>query len=188
MSFFSLNKAILLEDSALVVLNKPAGVLTIPDRYHTELPNLKGFLERKFGKIFPIHRLDKETSGVILFAKDPDTHKFLNTQFQNRSVSKKYLALVDGIMEPEQGVIDRPIAPSKRPGLMTVHPKGKPAHTEYRVLEKFGRFSLVELEIKTGRTHQIRVHLQAKGYPLAVDSVYGKRDAIFCKRYQANPI
>lgn len=167
---------ILHEDEDLVIVNKPAKYLSIPDRFDETKPNVLGFLNNKYGKVFTIHRLDKETSGILCFAKNEEAHKVVSKQFQERTVQKIYYALVDGILIPEKGKIDQGIAPHPaRPGKMMVSNKGKKSVTIYKVIEQFRNFALVEANIKTGRTHQIRVHFEAIGFPLAIDALYGTR-------------
>ncbi len=171
---------ILYIDEDVVVVDKPANVLSIPDRYDATKPNLKNLLAAKFGRVFVVHRLDRETSGVICFARNESAHQHLSQQFEARSVEKHYLGIVEGLPFEKEGVIEMPIA--KHPsiqGKMQVNRKGKPATTKYRIIESFDRFALLDLVIETGRTHQIRVHLEAFGYPLVVDALYGKRDAFF---------
>jgi len=168
--------AILYEDEDLVIVNKPAKYLSIPDRFDETKPNVLGFLNHKYGKVFTVHRLDKETSGILCFAKNEVAHKLLSKQFQERTVQKIYYALVDGILTPTEGKIDQGIAPHPaRPGKMMVSNKGKKSLTTYKVIEQFKSFTLVEANIKTGRTHQIRVHFEAIGFPLALDVLYGTR-------------
>lgn len=170
---------ILFEDEALIVVEKPPGVLSIPDRFDAHKENLLGMLQERLEQIFVVHRLDRETSGLICFAKTEEAHRHLSMQFAEREVDKYYLALVDGRPVPPSGSIDKPIAP--HPGIagkMMVHAQGKPALTLYQVLDTYRSFSLVEANIKTGRTHQIRVHMSSIGHPLAVDPMYGKRDAL----------
>ncbi len=171
---------LLYDDADLLVVEKPAGVLTIPDRFDSSKPNLLNMLQEAFGEIWVVHRLDKETSGLVCFAKNEEAHRHLNLQFGDRTVDKIYLALVDGRPTPPSGSIEQPIAP--HPGIagkMTIHKHGKYALTLYRVVDTFRNFSLVEANIKTGRTHQIRVHLSSIGHPLAVDPLYGKRQALY---------
>ena len=124
-----------------------------------------------------VHRLDKDTSGLILVAKNDGSLRKLQNQFKNRLVSKIYLALVEGRLIPEQGRIDAPIGRDQRARKrMAVSPRrGRLAQTDYRVLEYLGEFSLVEVRPLTGRTHQIRVHFAAAGHPIAGDPVYGPR-------------
>jgi 23S rRNA pseudouridine955/2504/2580 synthase/23S rRNA pseudouridine1911/1915/1917 synthase len=170
---------ILYEDDAIIAVNKPAGMLAIPDRFHPEKPNLQAILTQLYGKIFTIHRLDKETSGIILFAKDKEAHALLNEQFSERQVSKYYLALVTGSHLPQSGNIIGDLAPDKNnPGRMKVTKKGKRSVTEFQVLEQFKMASLVEIKILTGRQHQIRVHFYSKGWPLLIDKVYGGRESL----------
>lgn len=164
---------IIVENDHFIVLNKPAGLLSIPDREGKEL-SLKNILQGKYGQIFTVHRLDRGTSGIIVFAKDEDTHKFLSVAFEERTVAKYYLGIVNGTLPEKQKTIDMPIMehPGKR-GLMIVHKKGKPSVTDYEVIEEFGKFSLVQFRIHTGRTHQIRVHMQYTGNPIVCDELYG---------------
>ncbi|GJM31952.1 MAG: RNA pseudouridine synthase [Saprospiraceae bacterium] len=171
---------VLYEDETFIVINKPAGLLSIPDRYVPEKANLYHLLLATNEDIRIVHRLDRETSGIICFAKTEDAHKHLCKQFEERNIQKYYLALVDGHPNPEEGSIDRPIAkhPSKS-GKMMVSNRGKEALTTYKILDKFQHFSLVDISIHTGRTHQIRVHFQGIGHSLAVDPLYGKREAFF---------
>ncbi len=169
------------EDEDFIILNKPAGVLTIPDRFARGIPNLYDILKEKYGEIFVVHRLDKETSGVICFAKNEEAHSDLSEKFEEHEVKKIYLALITGHLRNKQGRIDIPLSENpKLPGTMKVdYENGKRSITEYRVLEEFENFSLLEVRPLTGRMHQIRVHFKAIGHPLAIDSVYGNRQEIF---------
>ena len=167
---------ILHEDDDLIIVNKPADYLSIPDRHDETKPNILSFLNNKYGKVFTVHRLDKATSGIMCFAKNDIAHRHLSQQFQERTVEKIYYALVDGILTATEGEINQGIAPHPaRPGKMMVSNKGKKSLTYYKVVEQFQSFALVEANIKTGRTHQIRVHFEAIGYPLAIDELYGNR-------------
>lgn len=165
------------EDDELVVVEKPAGVLSIPDRYDPNTPNLQNMLRKQFGQIFTVHRLDRDTSGLILFAKNEEAHQSLSIAFEGREVQKTYLALVSGTL-PEEGTIDEPIAHSlHKPGYMTVAKKGKPSVSHFKRVQDFGLFSLAEVIIETGRTHQVRVHMSYIGHPLFIDEMYGGRAA-----------
>jgi len=176
---------ILFEDEAILVINKAAMMLSIPDRHRPELPNIYNLLQAKYGEIFIVHRIDKETSGLLIFAKTAAAHKSLSEQFEGRSTTKKYLALVKGCPFEEQGRINAPIVPHPTQlGLMTVANKGKESITDYTVIEKFKNYSLLECTILTGRTHQIRVHLKHIGHPLVVDSNYGGQEALFLSEFK----
>lgn len=171
---------ILYEDNHLVVLNKPANVLSVPDRYNPDIPNLTRMLGQHFGDpIMAVHRLDKPTSGAIVYARTAAAHKELNRQFQDREVDKVYHAIVEG--QPPLGEeieVDEPIANNPgQTGKMMVSNRGKYALSIFKTMETFGhQFSLVGAQIFTGRTHQIRVHLAYAGFPLMVDPFYGKRE------------
>jgi len=171
---------IIYEDEAIVFVGKPSRFLSIPDRYGAEIPNLFHFLEKEYGKIFVVHRLDKETSGGLIFAKTEEAHKHLSLQFENRTVQKIYTAIVDGHLHESEGSINKSIAPSPtQQKRMVISIKGKSSLTHYKVVEQFKHFAHLAVEIKTGRTHQIRVHMESIGYPLLVDSIYGKRNEFF---------
>lgn len=169
---------IITDNAFFVAVNKPAGLLSIPDRAGDEI-SLKQLLKERYGNIYTIHRLDKGTSGVIVFAKDEKTHKELSQQFEGREVEKYYQGLVTGKPMNESGTVDIPIAehPGKQTKMMT-HVKGKPSVTDYRVLETFRAYSWMQFRIHTGRTHQIRVHMQHIGHPIACDDLYGKGEPI----------
>mgnify|MGYP001382713447 CR=1 FL=1 len=173
------NIEILFEDESIVAVHKPAGILSIPDRFNPALPNLLHLLLRKYNEIIPVHRLDKYTSGVNIFAKTADAHKNLSLQFETGSIGKFYYAIVDRVPDPKEGEINAAIGESQsKRGKMVVLKKGKPCLTRYRVIESYRNFSWLELQLFTGRTHQIRVHLQYIGHPLVVDSLYGKRESL----------
>lgn len=164
---------IVFENNVFVAINKPAGLLSIPDREQTQT-SLKDILIEKYGKIFTVHRLDRDTSGVIVFAKDEATHKYLSQLFESRAVEKYYQAIVLGVPTEKKGTIEAPIAEhSIDKGKMIIHQRGKPSVTDYEVLEEFKFYSLVQFQIHTGRTHQIRIHSQNIGHPVACDDLYG---------------
>lgn len=161
------------EDASLIVLDKPAPFLVIPDRYDTTIPNIYRILERELGEIYVVHRIDKETSGLVVFAKSADIHGQLSRQFEERTVEKTYEAIVRGRPARPEAVVNLPIREKVR-GVMSVDPKkGKPSMTRYRVLRGFNGFAHLEVRPETGRTHQIRVHLKAAGLPILCDPVYG---------------
>ncbi len=165
--------SIIFENDAFVAVNKPAGMLTIPDREQSE-KSLKEFLTDKYGSIFTVHRLDKDTSGIVIFAKNEHAHKFYSRLFEERKIEKYYLGIVLGRPAEKSGLINAPI--SEHPvnkGMMTVHRNGKESSTEYEVIESHNSYSLLSFQLHTGRTHQIRVHAKSIGHPLACDNLYG---------------
>ncbi|MFT4153045.1 RluA family pseudouridine synthase [Parafilimonas sp.] len=167
------------ENGMLIAVNKPAGLLSIPGREGKEV-SLKQMLADKYGEIFTVHRLDKNTSGVIVFAKNEAAHKALSGLFESRATEKIYYGLVHGSLSPQSGKIEEPIMqhPSGN-GKMVLHIKGKPAFTEYETLEDFKRFSWVKFNILTGRTHQIRLHSRFIGHSIVCDDLYGDGSPVF---------
>jgi 23S rRNA pseudouridine1911/1915/1917 synthase len=178
---------ILFEDKSLLVLNKPAGLVVHPAAGHEEHTLVNALLHHCGGSLSGIggvarpgivHRLDKETSGCLVVAKNDETHLALSKQFSERQVEKIYNAIVCGEMARESGEIRAAIArhPSHRKRMAARDDdSGRAAHTKWRVLEKLSGATLVESRILTGRTHQIRVHFQFIGYPVAGDKTYGPR-------------
>ncbi len=164
---------VIFENDDFVAINKPAGLLTIPDRTQSER-SLKDILLEKYGSIYTVHRLDKDTSGLVLFAKNETAHKFFSGLFEERKIEKYYLGIVHGCPANTSGIIDAPIAEhTVHKGLMTVHKNGKPSSTGYEVMDASRHYSLVSFQLHTGRTHQIRVHAKNIGHPLACDELYG---------------
>jgi 23S rRNA pseudouridine955/2504/2580 synthase/23S rRNA pseudouridine1911/1915/1917 synthase len=173
------NDWIVFENEDFVVLNKPSELLSIPDREGKEI-SLKKLLQEKYGQIFTVHRLDKDTSGIIVFAKNEAAHKHLSKQFEERETEKIYVGLVIGSLVNKKGTIDSPIMehPTKK-GLMVINRKGKEALTDYEVLKDFGIYSWLQFQIHTGRTHQIRVHAKEFGHPIVCDELYGDGKPVF---------
>jgi 23S rRNA pseudouridine955/2504/2580 synthase/23S rRNA pseudouridine1911/1915/1917 synthase len=172
---------ILAETPNWVAVVKPAGLATIPGRAETDSVLERLAAQRGLphsGTDDPrrrvVHRLDKDTSGVLLFAKNVDTQRHFSHQFQNNTVQKEYVALVVGRPQQTEGDIDAPIArhPTDPTRMTVVKRGGRPARTLWKVEETFRGFSLLRLFPKTGKTHQIRVHLQHIGLPLAIDPLY----------------
>ena len=161
------------ETNDWVALNKPSGLLSIPDREGKDV-SVKKLLIEKYGNIFTVHRLDKDTSGLIVFAKNQEAHKHLSQQFEKRETIKIYQGIVIGSLQNKKGTINAPIMehPVKK-GTMVINRKGKEAITDYEVIESFGIYSLVQFRIYTGRTHQIRIHMKDLGNPIACDELYG---------------
>ena len=161
---------VIYEDEHVVVVNKPAGLLSEAKGEYCPERTLADF-----GMV--AHRLDRDTSGVMVLAKDEDTLHFLKRQFQRRTVHKTYYAVVEGRPKLEQAKIDLPLLRDmKRPTTFRVDPNGKESETFYRLLKTNGDYSLVELKPITGRTHQLRVHMQYLGHPIVGDRVYGRGD------------
>jgi 23S rRNA pseudouridine1911/1915/1917 synthase len=177
---------IIFENDDFVAINKAAGVLSIPDREGKD-PSLKSWLKEKYGSIFTVHRLDRDTSGIIVFAKTEQAHKYLSKIFEERSVEKIYAGLVQGSLAEPKGSIDEPIMehPVKL-GTMVINKKGKASLTDYEVQEELGLYSLVQFRIHTGRTHQIRVHMQSLGHPIVCDEVYGDGRPVFISSLKRN--
>jgi 23S rRNA pseudouridine1911/1915/1917 synthase len=177
---------IIFENENFVAVNKPSGMLAIPDREQSE-KSLKEFLQEKYGNIYVVHRLDKDTSGLIVYAKNEITHKYLCKIFEERLVRKFYVGLVLGSPNPYEDIIELPIAEhGTNKGLMVVHRNGKESKTGYKVLEASPQISLVSFELFTGRTHQIRVHAKEIGHPLICDTLYGDGKAIYLSAFIKN--
>lgn len=165
---------IIWEHPDVVAVNKPSGWLSVPDRFDSQLPNLYAWLKEQYGEIFIVHRLDKDTSGLILFARHPAAHRWLCEQFFQHQVNKIYLGIVEGRVDFEEKTVSLPIAPdTKNPGKMRVHASGREASTRFQLVEAYTRHSLLRVMPTTGRTHQIRIHLQHMGFPLVADPLYG---------------
>jgi tRNA pseudouridine32 synthase / 23S rRNA pseudouridine746 synthase len=166
---------ILFESEDLLAVNKPEGLASIPER-RSGAECLLRLLEAHFGqKLWVVHRLDKEVSGVIIFARNADAHAWMNEQFSTRKVRKAYRAIIYGVVQDTSGVIDRPVRQfgSGRMGIDERH--GKPCMTEYTVLDRLPEYSIVEARPITGRRHQIRVHFYSMGHPIVGDVRYGNR-------------
>jgi len=163
-------------DKSLVVVNKPPGLLSIPDGHDPGIPYLKKILEPEFGNLWIVHRLDKETSGVIILARDKNSHSHLNYQFSDRTIEKIYHAIVTGLPAWETVSINSPLRVNvgRRKRTIVDPIGGRNAITDFRVLEKFDNHALVEALPKTGRTHQIRTHLFSIGHSILADRLYGE--------------
>ena len=173
---------IVFEDEDLIVLNKAPGVLVHPGHghFHDTLGNYLMWHYRQTGDesgFHPVHRLDRGTSGLVVAAKHAHAQEKLKNQLHTNAFRRVYLAVCDGAPPDPAGVIDAPIGPADgSPAARQVRPDGKPARTRYRVLRHWGPRTLVELELDTGRTHQIRVHMAHIGCPLTGDFLYGRPD------------
>ncbi len=171
---------IIYEDDSVIVIDKPAGIISHARGRYWDEPSVASFIRSKvkFNDVNEragiVHRLDRATSGVMICAKNTDSLKYLQRQFGNRKVSKKYIALVSGKVEPSDAIIDLPIGrnPSK-PQTMIVTENGKSAQTEYHSIAHSDSYTMLELSPKTGRTHQLRVHLNYINKPILGDILYG---------------
>jgi RluA family pseudouridine synthase len=169
---------VIYEDRYLLVLEKPAGLPVLPDGWEPEAPYLVKSLEESFGKVWIVHRLDKVTSGVMVFGRDAETHRALNTQFETHGAQKIYHALIEGSPKWDEKVVKYPVRANVGHKHRTVvdDKHGKPSETRFRVIKRYPESALVEAQPMTGRTHQIRVHAYALGHPLVEDVLYGARD------------
>ncbi len=167
------------QDADIIVVSKPAGLLSVPGRPETH----KDCLESRVCKDFPtariVHRLDMDTSGIMVMAMHADSHRHLSMQFEKRKVEKSYIAILWGSPESDSGRIDLPIRCDweRRPRQIVDFEQGKPSQTDWAVIERFGNTTRVALKPLTGRTHQLRVHMQEMGYPILGDDFYAHQDA-----------
>lgn len=175
---------IIYEDDDCIVINKPAGILTHSKGVFNPEATVASFIKNKIS--FPdelnrdgiVHRLDRGTSGVIICAKNPEVASWLQKQFAQRKVKKTYIAIVQGHMKPSEAIIDMPIERNpQKPQTFRVGINGKAAKTHYKTLQKSEDYSLIELKPETGRTHQLRVHLEHRGNPILGDVFYGGKEA-----------
>ncbi|GAB5465055.1 MAG: RluA family pseudouridine synthase [Candidatus Kapaibacteriales bacterium] len=167
-----------------LVVNKMAGVLSVPGRYDDPDDNLTAFLNSEYGKVYVVHRLDRDTSGIMLYALTPETHREFSMMFEHQNIQKIYDAVLEG--EPVQDYdIDIPITsdPSKKGKSMPAG-DGKPSLTKMKVEERYGRASLVKCDLVTGRHHQLRVHVSTIGNPLLIDPLYGEREEFFLSEFK----
>ncbi len=162
-------------DDAILVLNKPAGLPVLPDGWEPDAPYLVKLLEAEFGKIWIVHRLDKVTSGVLVFARTADAHRLLSLQFEKHQAMKTYHALAEGDPPWDETTAKQPLRGNvgHRHRTIVDRRKGKPSRTTFRIIQRFHGHILFEAQPVTGRTHQVRAHAAAIGYPLLGDVLYG---------------
>ena len=165
-------------DENILVINKPARLPVLPDGWEKDAPYLLQMLEADHSKLWVVHRLDKFTSGVMVFARDAESHRALNTQFENREVEKVYHAIVEGNPKWDEKVTKFPLRANVGNKHRTAvdNKNGKPSETQFRILKRYQESALVEAKPLTGRTHQIRVHAYALGNPLLGDILYGAQE------------
>jgi len=164
---------VVLETPEMLVVNKSSGVLTMPARGDlAKEKHLVGLLHQRFGRVFVTHRLDRDASGLIIFARTPEAHRYYSGLFETREVEKRYLVVAEGKVEGEKGEIDKPLK-QRGSGRVSVAFDGKRSLTRWRVLERHRLATVLEVAIVTGRRHQIRAHLYSIGHPVIGDRLYG---------------
>ena len=173
---------VVFQDQNVLVLNKPSGLLSVPGRQAQHKDSLQLRVQEHFPQATTVHRLDMETSGLIVMALNKATHVHLGRQFEQRLVNKKYRARVYGHLSAQAGQVDAPLICDwpNRPRQMVDHQHGKPALTHWRVIDEEDKTTLVELSPVTGRSHQLRVHMMSVGHPIVGDPLYADGEALTC--------
>jgi len=171
-------------DEHIIVINKPAGLPVLPDGWEKDSQYLVKMLEEEHGKVWIVHRLDKGTSGIILFARTAEAHRTLNTQFENRETEKIYHAIMEGEPNWSEKVTKFPLRANvgKKHRTAVDDKNGKPSETRFKVIKRYQSGALVEAKPITGRTHQIRVHAYALGHPLLGDVLYDGEETSLISR------
>jgi RluA family pseudouridine synthase len=185
---------VIFSDESLLAIDKSSGILSIPDHWDPDVPDAVTELQGAWGKLFVVHRLDKDTSGVLLFARSAEAHKALSAAFESRSVAKVYQALVHGAPAWDEVACELPLSPDGdrlHRTIVDAH-KGKPSRTDFVVVARYKDHALVEARPTTGRTHQVRVHLAALGHPCLCDPFYGDGKSLLLsklkKRWKGDPL
>jgi 23S rRNA pseudouridine1911/1915/1917 synthase len=188
--------SIIFEDDFIVAVNKAAGIAVSPDRWDDSKDRLDklaaAFLAHRDGKeqarLYTVHRIDRDTSGLVVFAKDPETHRCLSAAFEERLVKKQYVAVVHGRPVWQETDCDLPLVPNGNKQHMTIIDKyrGKKSLTRFRFLGSAGTYSIIEALPATGRTHQIRVHLASLGHPVVCDPLYGSPKPVLLSSFKRN--
>jgi RluA family pseudouridine synthase len=187
---------IIYEDERIAAVNKAAGLCVCADRWDDSKERLDKLLAAALNRerIYIVHRIDRDTSGLVVFAKDSETHRVLQAAFEERKVKKRYIAAVGGRPSWTETVCDLPLAPDGNKLHHTIidRYRGKPSLTRFRLLGSAGNYSIVEALPETGRTHQIRVHLASMGHPVICDEFYGSAKPVFLsaikRGWQGNPL
>lgn len=165
-------------DDALIVVDKPSGLLSVPGRGPDKAACAQSYVQEQFGEALTIHRLDMDTSGILIFARTKSAQSFLSKQFELRRVEKRYEAIAQGIPQTRTGTIDFPIAKySKNRPLRHIEAGGLEAITHWEIISQTPTTSRLKLRPETGRSHQLRLHLSAAGYPILGDPLYGMENS-----------
>lgn len=176
---------LLYKDEYLLAVNKPSGILSAPDRYDPNAIIAQHELSMEYGQLWPVHRLDKDSSGVMLFARDSETHRLLSMAFEEQRIDKTYHAIVSGRPVWTETSCDLSLSPDgDRMHRTIIDGSGKPSRTDFLVLGCHSRMAILEARPRTGRTHQIRVHLTALGYPILCDPLYGDGKAVYLSAFK----
>ena len=184
--------SVIYEDGEIIAVNKAAGIAVCPDRWDESRERLDRLVAQTLNpagsKLFTVHRIDRDTSGLVLFAKNEASHRRLSLAFEGRSIAKRYIAVVNGRPPWKETVCDLPLVPDGNKRHMTIVDRfrGKKSTTRFAVLGGAGNYSVIEALPETGRTHQIRVHAAALGFPVACDPLYGADKAVMLSSIKRN--
>ena len=169
---------IIFSNETLIAINKPPGILSVPDRYNIDRFSIATWITKDYPEARPLHRIDYETSGILLFCLKPEAFGWYSDQFESRTVKKTYQAITEERAMQDGGVIDQPLYTTST-GKVVISKRGKESKTEWHLLERFINHTFIEVRPLTGRTHQIRVHLSSVGLPILGDITYGSKGPLF---------